>query len=492
MPRLLIVLTLGMLMTPAAWADRALLIGIDAYHHDPHIGPLSGAVNDARNMHGFVIDHLHYPPDAVRLLLDAEATRQGMVTAIEDWLIRGTQAGDRVLLFFAGHGAQVPSQDKPNEQDQILVAVDTYLDAQGHLHNFIRDKELGRILDRLPDRRVTVIVDACHSGAITRSIDSPQLASLVRTPLNLARVQNLPLARARSGPAEQALLPSTPNRTVWTAVSSHQLAFEDIEQEPRVGFFTGQFIRGIAEAQADLNGDGQVTHLELHRWLERESAAYCERLGSICQFGLTPTLEVERSLQVVPVQATLVDPAIAGSASVPAVADSGLVAPAPTAGMDSAAAGEVSLQILPQANRRLGQTVRFQVTSDFDGYLLVLNIDPAGRLMQLFPNRYSERQGRGQWIDQGRAISIPDATYGFEFVVQEPLGAGRVLALVTADPVDLSAIVSPARSLEPMPVGQAQDYLLLIAEHLRQTWNDGGQQRPLHWAIGVEDYRTGR
>lgn len=522
-------LCLTLLPAPLLAADRALVIGIDAYQRDTRITPLQGTVNDARAMERFLREHAGYRPENVRLLLDAQATRAGILAAIEEWLIRGTRPGDRVLLHFSGHGAQVRALNPADVHDQVLVSVDTYVDADGNLRNFVRDKELGALLDRIPDRKVTVVVDACHSGAITRQIGAPDVEGLVRTPLALAAAQNLRPLPTRSGASTQAaLLPSTPNRTVWTAVSSHQLAYEDIEERPRMGFFTRRFIEGVARGRADLDGDGQVSHLELHRWLGRESEGYCRRLGAKCRLGITPTLEVARALQVVPVQVTLAgqgppaqdiqglaSAALVATAPTPPTLPAVPVAPAAGGGTGASATGPVAptpagvvtaptplapqvavdrlrLEILPNDRPRVGQPVYFRVTSPFDGHLLVLNIDPEGRLIQLFPNRYSERQAKAARIERGRPITIPDATYGFEFTVQAPLGAGRLLALVTGDPVDLSDLADPARGLEAVPVGAAADHLLRIAERLRQTWTaDGLVQRPLRWELAEQHYHTG-
>lgn len=490
-------LLLTVLLPQAALAaDRALVIGIDAYQRDPVITPLQGTVNDARAMERFLHEHAGFQHDNIRLLLNEQATRAGIVQAIEQWLIDGTRPGDRALLHFSGHGAQVPALDPSDVHDQVLVPVDAFVDAAGNLHNFLRDKELAALLDRIPDRNVTVVVDACHSGAITRQIGVPDLDGLVRTPMRLAAMQNLTPELTRSGSAPEALLPSTPNRTVWTAVSSHQLAYEDIETTPRMGFFTRRFIAGIEDRRADLDGDGQVSHLELHRWLGRESAAYCERLGNRCQLGITPTLEVARGLQVVPVDVTL-----AGQSAPPddlqAVATAALVVPAQTYPADStmpvAPDGDDSLRIdiLPNSTPRYGETVRFRVTSPLDGHLVVLNIDPAGQLIQLFPNRFSARHAQPGRIQRGQPITIPDATYGFEFTVEEPLGAGRLLALVTADPVDLSDLAAAARGLQVVAVGSEVDHLLMIAERLRQTWTtDTFEQRPLRWELAEQPYET--
>ncbi len=508
---ILIIMAIVLLSAPVtpAWGDRALVIGIGAYSENPDIiSPLRGPANDARAMQAFLQTQARYSPSDIKLLLDAEATRQGILAAIETWLLDGTRPGDRVLLFFAGHGAQVPSEQAPNEMDQVLLAVDARVDETGTLLNIIRDKELDRWLNRMSDRQITVIVDACHSGGITRQIGtrSPGLEGLVRTPLNLPAALKLPPVAVQRSIGERSpasLVPSSPNRTVWSAASSWQAAFEYIRKEPRMGFFTHYFIQGISENRADLDGDGLITHLELHRWLDRQSQEYCKWLGPQCSLGLTPTLEVDLVRQIVPVQVTLAGTPPPPPAPVTAVAAQALTTPAPQVAQEpETAPGTVRISILPAERLRKGQTVRFRVESDFDGYLLLLNIDPQDNLVPLFPNAISERQGKGNRIERHRPITIPDGTYGFRFDVDEPLGTGRLLALVTADPVDFSDLLSAGRNIvavsacqktdcfEAVPAGQKTDYLLHISARLRAPWLKDTQDRALRWAVGEADYIT--
>lgn len=515
---LAVLLLAGLGMAAPALADRALLIGIDAYERDPHITPLSGAVNDARAMRRFLIESGHYRPEEIRLLLDGAATRAGILSAIEEWLIRGTRPGERAFLFFAGHGYQVGSVVNPGDLDQVLISADTHLDSQGVLRDFVRDKELDALLRRLSDRTVTVVVDSCHAGLMTRSTTTLP----VRAPRALwaaqQRLGTLPRAQvtrsAAGAPrAAEPLLESTPDRTVWAAVSPNQLAFE----EGGSGLFTSLFIRGLSERAADLDGDGVVSHVELHSWILARSQEFCSAMPpGQCGLGLTPMLEVHRGLQATPVEVTLAGldtPELAGldalaEAALMPTAQAGLVPVAVpgsgggtgtgaggAAGGDGtgglAGSGRVSIDISPGNRPRRGERVQFRIESDFDGYLIVFDITPDGRLVQLFPNRFSDRQGRGNTIRAGFPISIPDATYGFDFVVQPPFGAGRLVAVVTADPVDFSDIATQARNLEPVPVGADTDYILIIAERLRQVWTGDEVDRPVRYGLAQRRYVTG-
>ncbi len=146
---------------------RALLIGIDEY---THINNLRGCKNDVRAMDevlrtGFGFTHS-------TLLLDAEATRAAMVAAFER-LIEDTAKDDIVVFYFAGHGSQLRDRegDEPSGLDSTLMPVDTARDPANPDRSIdITDDELFLFLQRLGNKTtaITVIVDACHSGTITR------------------------------------------------------------------------------------------------------------------------------------------------------------------------------------------------------------------------------------------------------------------------------------------------------------------------------------
>jgi uncharacterized caspase-like protein len=80
-----------------------LLIGIDSYRH---IGPLAGCVNDLNAMKAWLersFDDVH-----LVVLTNDQATRANILTAIQNLAEdRRIQENDPVLIFFAGHGAEV-------------------------------------------------------------------------------------------------------------------------------------------------------------------------------------------------------------------------------------------------------------------------------------------------------------------------------------------------------------------------------------------------
>lgn len=150
---------------------RALLIGINGYQH---FTDLQGCENDVRDLLRLL--ETRYEFTHCRTLLTTEATGAGMRAALQQ-LVDDTQTGDVVVFFFAGHGSQLRDDDgdEPSGFDNTLVPHDSCHDAaRPELNLDIVDDELRGYLEQLTAKTeaVTVIVDACHSGTITRGASS--------------------------------------------------------------------------------------------------------------------------------------------------------------------------------------------------------------------------------------------------------------------------------------------------------------------------------
>jgi hypothetical protein len=204
-------LSLTVAGSAAAQARRALVIGIDTYRYpDAQLAPwraaadrsvaawraragfatggstradsaaaetraripnLDGSANDAQGMAAMLRSGKYGFTD-VRLLRNADATRDGILAAIEQ-LIADAQRGDVVVFYYAGHGSQRVNSladVKLNRLDQTIVPADANA---GQFD--IRNTELAALFDRLLDKGVqlTLIFDSCHSGSITRGETAP-------------------------------------------------------------------------------------------------------------------------------------------------------------------------------------------------------------------------------------------------------------------------------------------------------------------------------
>lgn len=141
-------------------AKRALCIGINNYpgtHMD-----LAGCVNDANAWEA----ELKARGFEVTKLLEAQATKAGMVKGIQD-VIGASASGDLVVITFSGHGTYVPDQsgDEIDGLDEGLCPHDIQTGGGALL-----DDEIHQLFAaRKGGVRLVLISDSCHSGTVTRA-----------------------------------------------------------------------------------------------------------------------------------------------------------------------------------------------------------------------------------------------------------------------------------------------------------------------------------
>ena len=205
----------------------AIIIGIDDY---PKWPKLQYAVRDARAIRQTLIDKFGFASERVVALENAAATRTGILAAFHDKLAHGVEKNDRIVVFFAGHGATrhlssgrdlgyiVPYDSDPNE-----VATDA-----------IPMTEIQNIAESLTAKHAFFIMDACYSGlGLTRG-GSP--GGFMRD--NARRIGRQMLT---AGGADQLVSDGGPN--------GHSI-------------FTWTLLQGLG-GKGDLNGDGLITATEL-------------------------------------------------------------------------------------------------------------------------------------------------------------------------------------------------------------------------------------
>ena len=460
--------------TPSLSQDtghKALLIGIDAYRN---VSPLVGPVNDAKAMREFVTDDLGFNGSDVKLLLNAEATRANILREAEEWLIDGTRPGDEVFLYFSGHGFQQPDTDgdEPDRLDETLVPVDVIVRDDETVSGMITDDEMGALLNRLTGRRVTVIVDACHSGTSDRIsvvgegwryVKSPRRPD--GGPLHLGVVSP---GQAGATPVAEAFLSTkdpglrAADVTVWAAVAAHQKALidEEIRGSP-LSVFTRKFLSGIRDAEADADADGIITRSELYAYLLRESEAYCTRHPHRCRRGLTPELHSSSNAMDIaaftPVVRSLLPQAQA--------AKDILLGPASGAGVEPG--DGVDLRIKQGTRLTVGAELEVTVTSPRDGRLVLLDIDATGDMVQIFPNEFSQAKGVSAQLRAGEPKHVPEdrPDKSFRLRVSPPAGRGILVAVVSDETARLDALT--ARHKDLSVVERPRAYLVELAEVLR-------------------------
>ncbi len=459
--------------------DRALIVGINQYN-DPRINHLYGCVNDAKRMRNFAETVLGFQQDKIKMLTNQDATGKNIMDAFENWLIRKTEPGDRVLFFFSGHGYYQPDKnnDEQDGMDETIVPYDTVIDKNLKARNMISDDEIGALLKKLCGRKVVVMIDSCHSGTISRGMDKKNSSPPVKT-IELTHAARFPEIRFRSVRRnEESFVKGDKERIVWTAVSASQKAFDNIDIRPVSGVFTNAFLNGIQHKMADANKNGVITYSELLDYVRKKSEDFCARHKEICVFGLTPALEAAPGLLARPVFSSF-----------------GLVqhysgSPGPAHHVTDIMAHDnpygVSIEILPGTRVPIGQEIRFRIKSRSDGYLIVLDMDAQKKIKQIFPNKYSDRAGKGNRISAGKPVVIPNSYYGFRLVASEPAGRGALIAIVVKDPIPLNDILNTQKDLDV--IENQTEYLTSVAGRLRRIWTNDSHNRRLRWSLAEQEY----
>jgi len=147
---------------------KALLVGINKYPKDLD-ADLEGCVNDVENMRSLLIKKFKFDPENIRVIINERALRQNILDRLY-WLLNYSKSGDELIYHYSGHGSQVRDRngDELNDHlDEILCPHD--LDWE----NPLSDDILAKLFRQLPSGVfLTMICDACHSGTMTRGLNS--------------------------------------------------------------------------------------------------------------------------------------------------------------------------------------------------------------------------------------------------------------------------------------------------------------------------------
>ena len=156
---------------------HALIIAIGDYPEEGKWPDIS-STNDVIHIEA-TLAKLGFPEANIIKILDAQATRQGILTAFS--LIQNKlKSGDIVYIHFSGHGQQVVDQngDEIDLLDEAIVPYDSPLLFEAGVYEgaqLIRDDELGSMTTKMREKcgsngQLILILDSCHSGTGVRGM----------------------------------------------------------------------------------------------------------------------------------------------------------------------------------------------------------------------------------------------------------------------------------------------------------------------------------
>ncbi|HUR92433.1 MAG TPA: caspase family protein [Gemmatimonadaceae bacterium] len=277
----------------------SLLIGVGTYEHagsdkwkNMHLANLRGPARDVVLMKTALRNRGFAPGENQHVIVDGGATKDAIRREFAWIASRATESQDVVVIYFSGHGSWAPDRngdearngDAGDKWDEGLVPHDAA--NPDSPDDLVIDDEIGAWLARLRSRNVTIIIDACFSGTITRGEPDTTSASA-------------PVARGPRPPEYVSLSSSVLdggralNHTVLTAASSAQKAYEKNYYGEGV---SGVFTRALAAA---LEGAGADT-----RWDD-----VLQQIRSDVGGRQTPQLEGERGGRIFRVDAGFALPA---------------------------------------------------------------------------------------------------------------------------------------------------------------------------------------
>ena len=152
----------------------ALLVGINDYPRG--VGPLKGCVNDVFMQRELLIHRFGFKPKDIHLLLDKDATREGMLAAFEEYLIKQIKPGDVAVYHYSGHGSRVfdpnPIVTGTRGGDSLngtFVPIDGTFskDEPGPVKD-IMGHTLYLLMSAVPTENFTAVLDSCFSGGAKR------------------------------------------------------------------------------------------------------------------------------------------------------------------------------------------------------------------------------------------------------------------------------------------------------------------------------------
>ena len=360
----------------------------------------------------------------LRELADAELDLAGMRSALER-LVNDTQPGDRVFLYFSGHGtssAAAPASASNNGArcEQSLLAQD----AQP-----LPGSEIARSLQALNQKagQVVMVVDACLGGGVAQSAALRGITGLAKglTPKFSAPADASAAvaAEACAQPSELFAHAEPPKRrgavnlehnfVYLAAAREDEVAFDDAG---RGGVATQALLRCLAQpAFAD---NPLAAYDDLRDCAQQDVA---RSLPDDPRFGVPHLVMVgNEALAVHPQVEVLIEPsADVARNEAPADALQRAASGADAQWHVSAAATSTSLHIGRDA-------LALSVTSERDGYLYVVHAGSDGRSLDLI---YPQRAGDPNTVRAGRRFDVPR-----QWRSRGPRGTDRLMVLVAETP----------------------------------------------------------
>jgi hypothetical protein len=154
----------------------------------------------------------------------------------------------------------------------------------------------------------------------------------------------------------------------------------------------------------------------------------------------------------------------------------------------------LKLDFVPGTDLSVGSKMSLRISTEQQGYLLLVDVNSEGKLTQIYPNSYSPRGPNGSeentnLLKPGTTMTVPESgpETGFELVASPPPGVGMIVAILSDKPVqvidlpDIPAAIIGRRA--------ADEYLRGVTRSLKiLPDNDSGQILDPKWSFATKFY----
>jgi TIR domain/Caspase domain len=223
-----------------------LIVGVSAYRH---VLPLPRTY-DAEDVAALLRDPQAgaYPPEQVCTLTEGEATKAGLLAALDELATQVPEDGT-ALLYFSGHGGRAVG----GGSECYLLPVDARGESDEALaETALSARELGERLRAIRAARLTVVLDCCRAAGVANVKDA--------VPFALDGVL---------GSSDLATLSKGRGRAVLAGSRADGFAF--VNAGERNGVFTRYLLEGLRGAAGGVGGVVRVC--DLFHYVQQKVAA---------------------------------------------------------------------------------------------------------------------------------------------------------------------------------------------------------------------------
>jgi len=439
----------GILASASAQAEiHALIMTISDYQGG--IPKLKGVMRDRESARS--IAHLLGVNDENILQLHNEQlTLEGMQHAFDD-LDRRVVPGDKVFIYYSGHGGRQRVNDPEERCAESLVTVNGY---------GLVDAEIETRLKKLSERtqKIIAMIDACHSGGVaTRAINSAMFTpkywsksgeggDACQKPVNVV-TRGIKLATQSAG--------SGGNNYVYiSAAKDNEIS---LDQPGKGGVATQAWLQCMSGEAVDMDKSGGLTVEEIQACAQKKIDATMKGVQGFLPQHLSVVGNTQLVMTLVSKDADVPQESNTQSAAQPvaqpnsqtnapqAVVTQGQPtqsiqreseAPATLLDIFNGRDDRRTVEIIPTQNKlKIGNDkFSFSVRSTHAGYLYLLMVGSDGKTFDLlFPNKLDG----DNYIKAEQSVHFPRSSW--EVVAQGPAGKDHILAIIADAPRDLSKL----------------------------------------------------